>query len=585
MRAQFRLRIRLILAFLILAAFGIILRLYFVQIVHGDDYLQKANRQFSAGGGGLFDRGSIYFTRKDGSLISAATLASGFLVAINPQIISNPENAYAAISAVAPSTISLEAFMAATAKKSQVYIEVAHRLSDSNGKKLSELNIPGVHVLRERWRQYPGGSLAAQSIGIVSYGSGTTLAGRTGLEAVYEDTLTRSGDSMYRNFFAELFSSVGNLLVNARDAREGSIITTIEPDVQTRLASNIEKLNKRYSSKESGGIIMDPSTGAIIAIAGYPNYDGNNLQTVDPLILGSPSVEHVYEFGSIMKPITMAAGLDAGVITPDSTYDDKGCITVNTAKICNWDQKPRGVVPVRQIIMQSLNLGAAWIATQLGQDKFREYFVKLFGQKTGIDLPHENGALLGNISKPEQIGYDTAAYGQGIAVTPIQMIRALGAVANKGEMVRPHLVSAVRLNSGIVRNLDWNEKIRVFSASSTVDAITMMDALFDEVLLKGKASIPTMSVAAKTGTAQLTAPEGGYYKDRYFHSFTGFFPSYNPRFIILLYTNDPKGVQYASETLDTTFIDLVHFLIDYYAIPPDRGLETDSNASPQATTI
>jgi cell division protein FtsI (penicillin-binding protein 3) len=154
------------------------------------------------------------------------------------------------------------------------------------------------------------------------------------------------------------------------------------------------------------------------------------------------------------------------------------------------------------------------------------------------------------------------------------MIRALGAVANGGVMVEPHLVSAVRLNSGIVRQLDWSRETRVFSAEAARATTVMMDALNDQVLENGTAKIPTMSVAAKTGTAQLTNGRGGYFTDRFFHSFTGFFPSFNPKFIILLYTNDPQGVQYASETLDATFLDLVHFLIDYYAVPPDRGFAT-----------
>ncbi|MGD0328147.1 MAG: penicillin-binding protein 2 [Minisyncoccia bacterium] len=576
MRAQFRSRIRLVLACIILAALCIIIRLYFIQIVHGQDYAQKADRQFASGESDLFDRGSVYFTQKDGTLISAATLQTGFLVALNPQTLQNPEAAYTAINSVAPSSFSLshDAFLAAAAKKSQVYIEVAHHLSDSAGTALSALNIPGVQVLRERWRYYPGGTLAAQTIGIVSYGLGDVLAGQTGLEATYDSTLSRSGDSLYKNFFAELFSNIGNLLVSPKDAREGDIVTTIEPEVQMRLESDIAKVNEKYSSQESGGIIMDPATGAIFAIASYPSYDENNLQNVDPTLLGNPLVEQVHEFGSIMKPITMTSALDAGIITPETTYDDKGCITVDKQNICNWDSKPRGVIPMQQIIMQSLNVGAAWIATQLGQEKFRDYFTKVFGQKTGIDLPNETGALLGNLSEPEQVDYDTAAFGQGIAVTPIQMIRALGAVANGGVMVEPHLVSAIRLDSGITRQLDWSQKVPVFSAVTARETTVMMDALDDGPLENGQAKIPTMTVAAKTGTAQLTDGHGGYSTTHFFHSFVGFFPSYNPRFIILLYTDDPQHVEFASETLDTTFLDLVHFLIDYYAVPPDRGFAT-----------
>lgn len=584
MRAQFRSRIRLVLAFVILVAIAIVVRLYFIQIIHGDEYAQKADKQFASGGSGLFDRGAIYFTRKDGTLISAATLSTGFLVAINPQTLNNPEAAYAVITNVAPDAISREAFLAAASKKNQVYIEVAHRLSDEAGQSLSDKNITGVQVLRERWRQYPGGTLAAQSIGIVSYGSGDTLAGQTGLETVYDDTLLRSGDSLYKNFFAELFSNVGNMLVAAKDAREGDIITTIEPEVQTHLEEELAKVTQKYASSESGGIIMDPHTGSILAIASNPSYDANALQNVDPAVLGNPFVEHVHEFGSIMKPLTMTSGLDKGVITPQTTYKDTGCITVNTATICNWDLKARGVIPMKQIIVQSLNVGAAWIATQLGQDNFRTYFTKLFGQKTGIDLPNESGALLSNLTKPQQVGYDTAAYGQGIAVTPLQMIRALGALANGGVMVEPHLASAVRLNSGIERSIDWSQTTPVFSATAVRETTEMMTAVVDEKLQNGKAMIPTMSVAAKTGTAQLTNGQGGYYTDRYFHSFVGFFPSYNPRFIILLYTNDPKNVTYASDTLSPSFLDLVHFLIDYYAVPPDRGFTAGTSTSPQATT-
>ncbi|MEK7114122.1 MAG: penicillin-binding transpeptidase domain-containing protein, partial [Patescibacteria group bacterium] len=130
----------------------------------------------------------------------------------------------------------------------------------------------------------------------------------------------------------------------------------------------------------------------------------------------------------------------------------------------------------------------------------------------------------------------------------------------------------------IERKLDWSQKVQVFSGTAVRETTAMMDAANDQALEGGRAKIPTMSVAAKTGTSQLTTPEGGYYTDRFFHSFVGFFPSYSPRFIILLYTNDPKGVQYASETLNAMFLDLVHFLIDYYAVPPDRGFSTSTRS-------
>lgn len=572
MRAQFRSRIRVILAVVLLVALGILVRLYFVQIVYGAEYAERGDRQFASGSSGLFDRGSIYFTRKDGTLISAASLATGFLVAINPQTIQDPETAYTAITSIATTTLSKSAFLAAAKRPNQIYTEVAHHLDEAAGSALAAKEIKGVSVLRERWRYYPGTNLAAQTIGIVSYGKGDTLEGRTGIEKKYDNTLARSGDSLYKNFFAELFSDTRSLVVDARDARQGNVITTIEPEVETRLMDDLAKVQARYSSKGSGGIIMDPATGAILAMATYPTYDANDFQSADLLTLGNPLVEHVHEFGSIMKPLTMASALDSGAVTPTSRYNDTGCITVNTEKICNWDLKARGTIPVIEIIKQSLNVGASWLATQMGQEKQRSYFTKLFGEKTGIDLPSEGVGLTSNLRTREQVNFDNMSFGQGIAITPIQMIRALGSLANGGAMVRPHVVSGIVLESGIVRSLDWGGQTPVFAPEAVRETVTMMDAITDDVLDGGRAKIPTMSVASKTGTAQLTKSGGGYYDDRYFHSFVGFFPSYAPRFIILLYTDDPKGVKYASETLNATFLDLVHFLINYYGVPPDRGL-------------
>ncbi len=580
MRAQFRFRIRLILGGIIVLALLVLLRLYFVQIVYGADYSAKADAQFTSGDSGLFDRGSIYFTRKDGTLISAATLASGFLVAINPQTLTNPEAAYQAIYQVASSTMPAHgAFIADAAKTQQVYIEVAHHLSDAAGTQLAQENIPGVEVLRERWRYYPGGDLAAHAIGVVGYGAGNTLTGQSGLEAEYNETLTRNGNNLYKNFFAQIFSNLGNLLVNARSAREGDIITTIEPEVETRLVADLAAANSQYSSNTTGGIIMEPKTGAIIALGTYPTFNLNDLTATDSSQLANPLVEHVYEFGSIMKPITMASALTAGAVQPDTTYNDTGCIHVDGDRICNWNYHAYGVIPMLDIIKYSLNVGASFVAEQLGQDRFRQYFTKIFGTKTGIDLPNETDALISNLYKPQQIYYDTASFGEGIAVTPIQMIRALGAVANGGTMVTPHLVSAIQLDNGVTRTLDWSKTVPIFTPAAARETTVMMDALWDDELAGGKVKIPTMSVAAKTGTAQLPTPTGTYYNNRFLDSEVAFFPSFNPRFIILLYTVDPKHTIYAADSLTPALNDLVHFLIDYYAVPPDRGFATSTPPS------
>ncbi|MGH7174871.1 MAG: peptidoglycan D,D-transpeptidase FtsI family protein [Minisyncoccia bacterium] len=576
MRAAFRARLRLLLGVLLLVALLILVRLYFVQVVYGTEYSLRADEQYAAQTGGLFDRGSIYFTQKDGTEIAAATLSTGYLVAIDPQTLSQPGAAYAAINSLASSTLIAQAdFDADAQKKSQVYIEVAHHLSEAAGSALSQENIPGLLVYRERWRSYPGGTLAAQSLGIVAEDAAEdTLKGRTGLESQYDSVLARSDDSLYQNFFAELFSNVGNALVSAEATTQGNVVTTIEPEVETRLSQDLAKVNTQYSSQGTGGIIMDPHTGAIIALASVPTFDGSNLANVDPSLLRNPLVENVYEFGSIMKPLTMASGLDAGVITPQSTYDDTGCITVDTAKICNFDLKARGITPMISVIEYSLNVGASWVATQLGQSQFRKYFTSYFGTKTGIDLPAEQGALLANLNTTQQVNFDTMSFGQGISVTPVAMLRALSALANGGVMPRPHLASAIELDSGINKSLDWSGGTPVFSPQVAAEVTQMLVTVYPRDARLAINSDPSLQyasvpVAAKTGTAQLEKPGGGYYTDVFFHSFFGFFPANNPRFVILLYTNRPQGVEYASGTLTGTFMDLTNFLINYYNIPPD----------------
>ena len=576
MRGAFRLKLRLFSAFAVLFALVIVARLYFVQIVHGQEYSFKAERQYESGSEALFDRGTIYFTRKDETLMSAATVATGFRLALNPSRLEDPEDAYDAIAAIT-ADVPREKFMTAAAKTTDPYEAIMSGLTESEGEAVYGLDIDGVVVERERWRIYPAQENAAQSIGFIAYDNDSELAGRFGLERYYEDVLARSKSGLFGNFFAELFASIDDAAGDPRKARAGDVITTIEPVIEEKLMQVLSDVSLRYGSVETSGIIMDPATGEIIALGTVPSFDPNDFSTADPATFGNPLVEHRYEFGSIVKALTMTAGLDAGVITPQTTYEDRGTLTLNSKTISNYDGKARGVVPMQEVLSQSLNTGVAFIAGRLGHERFREYFDALgVDEETGIDLPSEIAGDMENIrNSPRDIEYATASYGQGVAFTPIAMVRALGALANDGKVVTPHLARAVRLDSGITKELYWGEPERVFSEESVEQATRMLVTVVDEALAGGNLEIPEMSVAAKTGTAQIAGPGGTYREGDYFHSFFGYFPAYEPRFIILLYTREPKGVQYASETLAHPFMDLTRYLINYYGITPDRAAYTN----------
>jgi cell division protein FtsI/penicillin-binding protein 2 len=567
MKFNYLTRIRIISICVFLFALLLIGKLYVLQIVDHQTYLDKADKQYISAGGTLFSRGTIYFQNKDGTTVSAATLKSGFVVAINPTVLQNPEDAYLKLSAILP--IDHDTFIAKAAAKSEVYEEVAKQVDAETGQKIDALNIPGLNVYTERWRFYPGGSTAANTIGILGY-LGNNYAGRYGLESQYDSVLERTDDSSV-NFFAQIFSNIKNMAENNPD--EGDIVTTIEPTVQSELEQELASTTAKWSSDFSGGIIMNPATGEIYAMADYPTFNPNDSSSVTNIsVFSNPLVEDVYEMGSIVKPLTIAAGIDAGVITATSTFDDKGFVLVDGKKISDFDGKDRGVVTMQTVLSESLNVGAAHVVALLGNKTFTDYMYAFgLGQKTGIDLPNEAQNLVDNLNSTRDIEHFTASFGQGIALTPVSTVRALSAIANGGVLVNPHVVKQINYITGLSKTFPTVSSQPVIKKSTAIEVTRMMVYSVDNVLMNGTIKLPDYSVAAKTGTAQIANPAGGgYYSDRFLHSFVGFFPAYDPKFFIFLYTVYPKGVQYGSETLTEPFMDIVKFLINYYNIPPDR---------------
>ncbi len=565
------LRARIMGGFFIAIALLLVVRLYFVQIVHGSSYEKDAIGQYVEQSPDDTTRGTIFFTTKDGTLVPAAVMQSGWRVAIQPPQLTDAQGAYSKINAITP--IDRERFVASAAKENAPYEEVAYRLDDATAQKIRDLAIPGVILVQDQWRFYPGDTLAAQALGFVGY-QGNYKVGMYGLERSYQDTLAESQDNLYVNPFAEIFSNVQSALsVNPAD-HEGSVVTSIEPNVQAQLEKTLDDVMTTYTPKFAGGIIMDPHTGAIYAIAARPAFDPNTYNTVtSPSVFGDPLVEGRYELGSIMKPLTMAAGIDSGAVTTATTYDDKGCILVSTYEVCNYDLKPRGVIPMQQILSQSLNVGASYVATKTGYPTFTRYMEAYFGEKTGVDLPDEVTADLSNLGDGTgpAVNYDTASFGQGITVSPIEMTRALSALANGGVLPNPHVATAIKYDSGITRTLDFGQGPRVMSTTTAATVTDMLTIVYDDAMLNGKIKMDHYSVASKTGTGQIPKPGGGYYPNgTYLHSFFGYFPAHDPRFIVFLFAFEPHGQEYASATLARPFYSIARFLINYYDIPPDR---------------
>lgn len=559
-------RIRFILGGAITIALLLSIKLYTIQVLHGKEYIERAERQYERRSAPLFDRGTIYFTTKDSVKVSAATIQEGVSLAIRPKDIDDTEELYQHLRQFV--AIDRADFFEKAQKENDPFEEITKRLEKKTGDDINALKLPGVSIYRDAWRTYPAQKVASHVIGLMGY-KGDELKGRYGLERYYEDILSKHTPGRIRNFFAEIFSGLKNEEYDV----SGDIVTNLEPSVQNHVESLLIDTKEKWQSDEIGAIVMDPNTGAIIAMAALPNFNPNDVsKEKNPKVFSNPLVENAYEMGSIIKPLTVAVGVDTGAITLATTYDDKGTVTVDQKKISNYDGKARGIVPIQEILSQSLNVGIAFIVQKMGNKDLSAYFKSFgFGDITGIDQPNETTGLSKNLESTRDIEHITMGYGQGISMSPIATTRALSVLANGGYLITPHIARSIEYDNGTTRTVDVPEPKRVLKKETTDTVTKMLVEVVDKALRQGTVKMDRYSVAAKTGTAQIADPvNGGYYTDRYLHSFFGYFPAYEPKYIIFLYQVYPKNAQYASETLTSPFIDITKFLINYYEIPPDR---------------
>ncbi len=583
MHANSHARLRILSGLVIIFGLLCVVRLYYLQVRHGAAFLAEAEKQYVATLSNQFERGSIYFQTKQGKLVTGATINGGYVVSITPKLLTDKESAYKAIAAITP--LAHDAFIEKASKEDDPYEEILKRVPEAEAFNIRGLKLPGLHIFRETWRYYPGGQLAAAVLGFVGYHN-DTLSGRYGLESYYNDMLLRQDHDLYINFFAELFTNIRGVVFDRNKENEADLVLTIEPTVQGYLEEELLSIMNEWDSDLSGGIIMDPKSGAIIAMATNPSFDLNEFGKVkDGTLFANPSVQDVYEMGSIVKPLTMAAGLDRGVVSAGTTYNDTGHMTMNNKTFGNYDGRARGPgTSMQEVLNQSLNTGVAYVVGKLGNSVFADYMLNKFhlGEETGIDLPSERQGLVTNLSSKRDIEYATASFGQGIAVTPINMAAALSILGNGGVTITPHVVSEIRYTSGKVKKFTPNPTLQALKPETSEEITRMLVHVVDKALLGGTMKIPEYSIAAKTGTAQIARSReagGGYYEDRYLHTFFGYFPAYDPKFMVFLYTKYPKNAEFASHTLTRPFMRTAKFLLHYYGVAPDRAKDVPAKST------
>ncbi len=556
----------LFFVFIPLFALLIIANLFTIQVQNGSYFREQADNQYVVASYNAFERGTIYFTDRSEILTTGAGLKKGYKLTIDPSRIEDLGVVYDALQP--HYDLGGRDEFISKIKKDATYYEVANELDIDTAKKIKEELGSKIQLYSEKWRVYPLDTVASHVLGLIGF-QGDEYAGRYGLERFYEDTLKRTSKDIYTNFFARIFHGVKNI-GDESVVKEGDLITSIEPQVQMFLEATLKGVQDTWSSARTGGIIMNPKNGEIVAMAATPSFNPNDFSQSSVDDFKNPLVESVYEMGSIMKPLIVAMALDAGDINASTTYNDTGSVVVGNRTVYNFDKKGRGVVNVQEILNQSLNTGMVYIGGRIAKSDFREYFTKYgFTHKTEIDLPNEVTGITSNMKSNRDVEFANMSFGQGIAISPVTMIKAASALANKGMTVSPHIVREIKYRSGLTKKPEFPNGQQVVSEATALEVSKMLVNVFD-AYNEGETKIPNYSVAGKTGTAQIPAPTGGYYSDRNLHSFIGYFPAYDPQYIIFLYTVHPKGIKYSSQTLLRPFRSTVEFLINYYNVPPDR---------------
>lgn len=559
-----------VMFFLVLAS-----RLFFLQIKNYSDFAKQAQAIHDTTTVLAPARGSIYCVDKNNNKIALAINKKYHTLYAVPKEINDPQKISAELSQWI--SLSYDEIYSHLNKSDDPYELLLRKIDDDELiATIREAQLEGIYLSSEDYRYYPLANFASQTIGFVAEGDDGKIKGRYGLELYYDAIL--SGESGVfqgvRDAFGRLIRSVFS---QEKQVKEGAdIILTLDKNIQLAAEEALEDLIKKRQAEGGSIIVMEVKTGKILALANYPVFDLNKFSKItDYSIFRNFAVEERYEPGSIIKTITMAAGLDTGIVTPETTYIDKGYYEVEGYKITNYNNEVHGKATMTKVLERSINTGAIFVAQKLGFENLRKYF-KNFGfvERTGIDLPNEVTGDLSNLEYPKArpSSLVTASYGSGIAVSPIALLKAYATVANKGETVTPYLVETIKDDQGDHTNIMFSESQRVISEKTAEDLTNMLVSVIDNGF-GGNAKVKGYTLAGKTGTARIPIMGEKAYSEDVIHSFAGFFPASNPKFVILVKMDRPQwGSEAASYTVTIAFREVEEFLINYFNIPPDEIL-------------
>lgn len=546
-----------IFAFLYIAT---LTRLFYWQIVKNEVLHDASKAQSTNSLVTIAVRGDILFSDN----FPLATNKLSYLLFANPKKVDIPDN-YAKI--LSPILQLDEASISAKLSQNLYWVRLLSRIDFETRERINALKLSALGFEQEETRYYPEASLAAHLVGFVGKNQDGEDQGYFGLEGYYDRQLKGRPGRVYM-----VKDALGNpILTDIREDKKidgRTIITSIDRSVQFAADRALKKGLELYDAIGGSVAIMETKTGKILAASSFPKFDPQKFYEYPLESYTSPIVSDVYEPGSTLKVLVMAAGIDAGLVTPETRCSEcDGPVTIGEYTIKTWDGKYYPNNTMTDIIRHSDNTGMVFVGNKLGVDGMLKYLENFgIGDLTGIDIQGEGTGTLRDKKFWYPIDLATASFGQGISVTPLQLLTAVNAIANNGKLMKPMVIDKIIAEDGRVIKILPEEKIRVVSEKTS----ELMTSIMVNAVENGEAKfakIPNYKIAGKTGTAQI--PVAGHYDPTNTNaSFIGFFPAEDPKLTMLVIVNRPRSSIYGAETAAPIFFSIAKDLIQYYNIPP-----------------
>jgi cell division protein FtsI (penicillin-binding protein 3) len=549
-------RIRLLLVVLMLALAASLGRAVWLQAVHAEPLARMAESQHRETVAVPARRGTIYDRR--GALLAIGEQAT--TVYADPRRVRDPrEAARAAAEALG---VDAEALAGALYDEGRGFVYVARQADPARAAELAELGIDGFGFYAEERRAYPQRSVASHVLGFV----GVDNEGLAGVEQALDGVL--AGVPGSRTIVKDPFGRPIDVLESTPEREGRDVYLTVDHNIQANAETVMRETLKQWSASSASAVVLDPSTGEILALAVAPSFDANRFGSVPLDRTRNRAVTDPYEPGSTFKLVTVAAVLAEGLVSPSTEYTLPYEIQVADRRIHDALPRPTQRMTVAEILSFSSNVGTVTLAQLLGEKRLAGWIERFgFGRPAGLAFPGESAGIVLPVEKWSGSTIGNVPIGQGIAATAVQMAAAYATVANEGVWVQPHLVSRI---DGEKRRPP--ERRRVVSEETAATLVRMLRSVVDEGGTGTAAGVPGYHVAGKTGTAQKPDSRGGYSDSRYVASFVALVPATAPRLVILVTVDEPRGSIWGGVVAAPAVQKIAQFGLQYLEVPPDAPL-------------